>query len=272
MPADPSIPRRIIQTGKSRNLPPLARAANHTFRLLHPDWEYLFFDDADVIRFIATEFPQHQRMFDSFPHRIQRYDFFRYLAVLRFGGFYFDLDVLLAEPLTELLAHPAVFAFEELTLNRFLRDTGHVDWEIGNYAFGAAAGHAFLAAVVENCVRAQRDAPWAASLVRGIPAPFRARFEVLNTTGPGLVTRTLAEQRPAAADVKILFPDDVCDSRQWHQFGKFGVHLMEASWRESGNFLGQKAALLWESWTRRRLLAQSRAIGPTRTLSMATAT
>jgi hypothetical protein len=269
MRSAPSIPRRIIQTGKSRDLPPLARASAKTLQLLHPDWEYLFFDDADVTRFIATEFPQHQRVFDSFPHRIQRFDFFRYLAVLRFGGFYFDLDVLLAEELTPLLPHAAVFPFEELTLNRYLRERCATDWEIGNYAFGAAAGNPFLAAVVENCVRAQHDDAWAAQLTRGIPALFRSRFEVLNTTGPGLVTRTLAEQTAVASDVKILFPDDVCDSRQWHQFGTFGVHLMEASWRDGGNFLEAKAALLWENWTRRRHLAQSRTLGHTRTLAAA---
>jgi hypothetical protein len=262
-----AIPRRIIQTGKSRDLPPLARASAKMLQLLHPDWEYLFFDDADVTRFIATEFPQHQRTFDSFPHKIQRFDFFRYLAVLRFGGFYFDLDVLLSEELTPLLPHSAVFPFEELTLNRYLRESGGIDWEIGNYGFGAAAGDPFLAAVVENCVRAQHDTAWALQLTRGIPDLFRSRFEVLNTTGPGLVTRTLAEESAAASRVKILFPDNVCDSRQWHRFGKFGIHLMDASWRDSGNFFEAKAALLWESWTRRRHLAQSRMLGHTRTLA-----
>lgn len=261
-----TIPPRIIQTGKTRDLPPLARAAVKTLRLLHPEWEYLYFDDADVLRFIATEFPRYQGIFDSFPHKIQRFDFFRYLAVYRFGGFYFDLDVFLSEELTELLPHRCVFPFEELTLNQYLRDTCGIDWEIGNYAFGAAAGDPFLGAVIENCVRAQRDPAWAGQLTRGVPAPFRPRFEVLNTTGPGLVTRTLAEHSRAAAGVKVLYPDDVCDSRQWHTFGKFGVHLMEASWRDRGSFLGRKAALWWENQTRKRQLALSRAAGKTRML------
>lgn len=264
-----SIPRRIIQTGKSRNLPPLARAATKTLQLLHPDWEYLYFDDADVERFIATEFPQYRSVFEAFPHRIQRYDFFRYLAVHRFGGFYLDLDVFLSESLTELLSSRCVFPFEELTLNRFLRSECGADWEIGNYAFGAAAGDSFIAAIINNCVRAQRDPDWIAPLRRGIPALFRSRFEVLNTTGPGLVTRTLLESNPAANHVTILFPDDVCDSQQWHRFGKFGLHLMEASWRDRGTFLSRKLALLWENWARRRRLSESLAMGRTRARPMA---
>lgn len=259
-----TIPRRIIQTGRSRDLPPLARASSRLLRLLHPDWEYLFFDDAGVDRFVATQFPHHWNTFESFPHRIQRFDFFRYLAVFRFGGFYLDLDVLLTDPLGDLLPQPAVFPFEELTLNRFLRTACGLDWEIGNYAFGAVPGHPFLAAVIENCVRAQHDRPWADALRRGVPAPFRPRFEVLNTTGPGLVTRTLAEEPGAAADVKILFPDDIGDPAQWHRFGRFGVHLMEASWRDRGRWVGRKAALLWENASRRRTLARHRALGRTR--------
>lgn len=264
-----TIPRRIIQTGKSRDLPPLAQAATKAMQLLHPEWEHLFFDDAAVLRFVSTEFPQYQSVFDSFPHRIQRFDFFRYLAVYRFGGFYFDLDVFLSQELTELLDHPCVFPFEELSLNSFLRDECAMDWEIGNYAFGAVPASTFIGAVIENCVRAQRDREWASRLLRGIPFPFRSRFEVLNTTGPGLVTRTLAEQSTGNDGVKVLFPDDVCDSRQWHRFGKFGIHLMEASWRDRGNIIGRKAALTWEKWRRNRQLAESRTIGQTRAISLA---
>jgi mannosyltransferase OCH1-like enzyme len=78
------IPRRIIQTDRSADLPLLAKAATLNLRLLNPDFEYLFFDDAQVEQFIDAEFPQYRHVFDSFPVPIQRYDFFRYLAVYRF--------------------------------------------------------------------------------------------------------------------------------------------------------------------------------------------
>jgi mannosyltransferase OCH1-like enzyme len=84
------IPRRLIQTGRSRDLPLLEQAVVANLRLLNPDFEWLFFDDAQVEAFIDREFPQHRRVFDGFPVRIQKYDFLRYLAVYRLGGF--DLD------------------------------------------------------------------------------------------------------------------------------------------------------------------------------------
>ena len=68
-------------------------------RLLNPDYEYLFFDDGRVEEFIAQEFPQYRAVFESFEVPIQRYDFFRYLAVYHYGGFYLDLDVLLGSGL-----------------------------------------------------------------------------------------------------------------------------------------------------------------------------
>src|SRR6187455_954640 len=95
------IPARIIQTGKHRDLPLVAQAAVSNLKCLNPGFEYLFFDDADVTAFIRQEFPEYQELFASFPFRIQKYDFFRYLAVFRLGGFYFDTDVFLARGLSE---------------------------------------------------------------------------------------------------------------------------------------------------------------------------
>jgi len=267
-----SIPRRIIQTGKTRDLPPFARAGATNMKLLHPDWEHLFFDDKDVLKFISEEFPRHRSLYESFPFNIQRFDFVRYLAVYRFGGFYFDLDVFLSENLEGLLEHGCVFPFEELTLNRFLRNHLGIDWEIGNYAFGAAAGHPFMEAAIENCVRAQKDPAWVAPIMAGIPPFFRSDFYVLNTTGPGLLTRTLAENPGLRKTVTILFPDDVCDSRNWHQFGRYGVHLMNGSWRTRGGFLRRRLASLWETRRRHSTLQQSRSIGKTRSLSPVRAT
>src|SRR5215468_1272688 len=110
------IPRRIVQTDKSADLPLLAKAATSNLRLLNPDFEYLFFDDLQVEEFIDAEFPQYRAVFDSFSPRIQRYDFFRYLAIYRFGGFYFDTDVFLASGIQDLLEFSCVFPFEHLTI------------------------------------------------------------------------------------------------------------------------------------------------------------
>src|SRR5215831_8010346 len=114
------IPKRIIQTGKNPRHSLRIKAMVSNLKLLNPDFEYLFFDDAQVEEFMDREFPQYRKFFDSFPFPIQRYDFFRYLAVYRYGGFYFDLDVMLASGISSLLGFGCVFPFEGLTFSSFL--------------------------------------------------------------------------------------------------------------------------------------------------------
>lgn len=258
------IPERTIQTARSAHLRPIEKAARVNLELLHPNWDHRFFDDNAIKQFVASEFPQYQNTFNLFPKTIQRIDFFRYLAIYRYGGFYLDLDVFLNAPLHPLTKHSSVFPFEELSLSRHLRNKLRMDWEIGNYAFGSAPGHAFLGAVIENCIRSQTDPDWIKPMLANIPTPFRTEFEVLYSTGPGMLTRTLAENPEIAKTVTILFPEDVREPESWHQFGIYGVHQMAASWRDKGGYLKQKMALLWENRERKRQYTESHALGPIR--------
>jgi inositol phosphorylceramide mannosyltransferase catalytic subunit len=260
-----TIPKRIIQTGKHRTLSLKQRAMTTNLKLLNPDFEYVYFDDQDVQRFIDSEFPEHRKMFDAFRFPIQRFDFFRYLAVFRLGGFYFDLDVLLASDLSSLLTSSCVFPFEGLTFSRLLRGYG-MDWEIGNYAFGAAAGHPFLEKAIENCVRAQEDPSWLVAMMQGVPAFSKTEHQVLYSTGPGLLSRTLAESPALAATVTVLFPEDVCAVETWNTFGHLGVHLMEGTWRPSTSVVRRRLAQKCESWALQRRLRESRRLGKTRAL------
>jgi hypothetical protein len=260
------IPRRIFQTDKSRDLPLLARAASMNLRLLNPDFEYLFFDDAQVEQFIDARFPQYRQVVDSFSVQIQRYDFFRYLAIYCLGGFYFDTDVLLVSSLEDLLGFGCVFPFEHLTINRFFVKEYGMDWQVGNYAFGAAAGHPFLKAIINNCVRAQQHPQWAATMLKSIPRMFRSEEFVLVTTGPGLVSRTLAEYPGASEEVKVLFPEDILDRNSWHCFGTYGVHLKVGTWRKREGLIRRVLHRNWEAWRRRALLKNSLSRGSKRTL------
>ncbi len=258
------IPKRIIQTGKHVHQPLLNRAVIANMRLLNPDFEYLFFDDIQVAEFINREFPQYREIFDSFQYPIQRYDFFRYLAVYHYGGFYFDLDVLLATELSSLLEFGCVFSFEALTVSHFLRENLKMDWLIGNYAFGAAKGHVFLEAVIKNCVRAQKDPSWVKPLMRGSPPLIKDEFFVLNATGPGLVSRTFAENVDLARTVTVLFPDDVCDVRNWNRFGDYGIHLKDSSWRIERSFVSRKFTDYCWRWMEHRNVKQSLRLGKSR--------
>ncbi|HTF67736.1 MAG TPA: glycosyltransferase [Edaphobacter sp.] len=267
-----TIPKRIIQTDKSADLPLLAKAAASNLRLLNPDFEYLFFDNFQVEKFIDAEFPKYRPVFDSFTARIQRYDFFRYLAVYRFGGFYFDTDVFLACGLEDLREFGCVFPFEHLSMSSFLCEEYGMDWEVGNYAFGAAAGHPFLEAIIKNVVRAQQHPEWAEAMTKSIPRIFRSEYSVLATTGPGLVSRTLAEYSAARDQVKVLFPEDVCDQDSWFRFGNYGVHLQAGTWRTRERLVRRVLHRRWASTIRKSLLKESLKRGGKRTLDFRSST
>jgi hypothetical protein len=123
-----------------------------------------------------------------------------------------------------------------------------------------------MAALIENCIRAQQDPNWVKPMMKGVPRPFDDQFYILNTTGPGMVTRTYAERPDLAGAVTILFPEDVRDPATWHQFGEFGVHHMAGSWRKPKTFWSLRITRLWEGWMLRRILSQSRGRGKTRGL------
>jgi len=259
------IPKRIIQTGPPR-LPLLLRSAIVNVKALHPDFDYQFFDDAMIVAFLEQYFPQYRADYESFRFRIQKYDFFRYLAVYQFGGFYLDLDVFLAESLHPLLDSSSVFSFEELALSRYFEQQFGMDWQIGNYAFGAEPGNPFLAAVIENCLRAKKDPAWSLPMMKGTPSSMQSDFYILNTTGPGMLSRTFAENPQLVENINVLFPEDVCDRGTWHQFGSFGVHHMAGSWRKQANFIARRLTRFWEQRTERRVLNEGRTRGKTRSV------
>jgi inositol phosphorylceramide mannosyltransferase catalytic subunit len=261
------IPRRIIQIwgGGEENMSLRSKASAANVRLLNPDFEYMFFDDKGIEEFVDRYFPQYRSALDSVRFRIQRYDFFRYLAIYRLGGFYFDLDVFLAKGISDLVNFGCVFPFEELTINLVLRRQYGMDWEIGNYAFGANAGHPFILSIIENCVKAQSNPNWVREMMQSVPRIFHKQYYVLYTTGPKLVTRTLAEYSDSCAQVKVLFPEDVCDRAYWHRFGSYGVHLQEGSWREKAYFQN-KLIQAWRRLRRKRTMKESLRLGPQRTV------
>lgn len=267
------IPARIIhvycpQPDESPELSLLHQAALVNARALHPDFEHVLFGRREMQDFVREEFPEFQGAMAAFSRPIQRFDFFRYLVIYRLGGFYFDLDVFLARSLRPLLDHTCVFSFEELTVSNFLRRSYGMDWEVANYGFGAAPQNPFVGALIENCLRVLSEPSWAYQMMKGVPRAIRELLVVPFSTGPGMVSRTLAENPDLAKDVTILFPEDVCDERTWHQFGNFGIHLQQGAWRSRHGYVRRRLANLWESWMRRRLHRESLALGQSRSLPL----
>lgn len=140
-----------------------------------------------------------------------------------------------------------------------------MDWEIGNYAVGAAPGHPFLEAIIKNCIKAQQHPEWVEPMMEPIPRLFHSEYFVLDTTGPGLISRSLAEYPNAKDQVKVLFPDDIRDENSWFCFGDRGVHV--GTWRSRQALAPRLLHRYWQSIRRKATLKECRERGGKRSVA-----
>lgn len=96
------IPKLIMQTWKTKELPEKWKTTQTSIKKFMPDWEYVLMTDEMNREFISKHFPDFLKTFDSFPHNIQRADAIRYAWLFVHGGLYLDCDFELLAPLDEL--------------------------------------------------------------------------------------------------------------------------------------------------------------------------
>lgn len=178
-----SIPRIIHQTWKSERLPTRFRTFQDSWRRHHPNWDYRFYDDDACRQVVADAFPGLLPMYDRCPHPVQRADIFRYLVVAHEGGLYADMDMECLRPVDQLLeGRRAVFGVEDFLSARRARrlDLRHRE-RIANFIFAAEAGHPIFREIVA----------W----LEELPGPWDMEREVLETTGPGMLTNLVQDHR-----------------------------------------------------------------------------
>jgi mannosyltransferase OCH1-like enzyme len=182
-----NIPKIIIQTWKSNSVPQRYMQLIESIKKYNPDYEYLFFTDNDIENFLKINYPDYYRTYLALPIKIQRIDFFRYIAVYHFGGFYMDLDMLCLKPFDDLLKHGCVFPVDEFITKpmcKFPRyknfcDNGHY-FLLGQYAFAAKEKHPFIKKLVDNIHK---------NIDKYLKyANYESEDYVYKTTGPDFVT------------------------------------------------------------------------------------
>ena len=201
------IPRIVIQiwvdktqlkTGNYKEPPKIPKDQieyMEKMRKLNPEFQHLFFDGRDIKRFFESNYPEYYDTYKRLPAFIQKLDFFRYLAVYHYGGFYFDMDVEPNKPLdAAILNHQAVFPIDEYgdsTMCASVRMKDYCDKKrpflLGQYAFGATAKHPFLKYVVDKIHKNVDIYIEASKQVENSPRE-QAHYYVFKTTGPDFIT------------------------------------------------------------------------------------
>lgn len=101
-----SVPKIIHQTWKTKEIPSHLRPMQESVIHNNPDFEYMFWTDEDIKRFITTNYPNILNFYNSYEYVIEQIDFARLLIVYHFGGIYIDLDTYCFKPLFSILDFP----------------------------------------------------------------------------------------------------------------------------------------------------------------------
>jgi len=165
-PEGTTVPRLIHQTHRAWDaLPVDIRNSIAALRAQNPGWEYRFYDDEAVTRFIRDSYGP---VVLSYIERIDprygaaRADLFRYLLMYRAGGVYLDIKSTIRPPLDEIIRSDDRFILAQWSqTNRFV-DYGRHDWDLGGRIEGGelqqwhvicAPGHPYLYAVIQAVMR-----------------------------------------------------------------------------------------------------------------------
>jgi mannosyltransferase OCH1-like enzyme len=114
---DQCVPKIIWQTMKANSVPKIMKDYSDSWIGLNPEYEYRFFDDQDIARFIATEFPEFIAVFNKIKQGAVKADLWRYLILYKFGGVYADMDCRCIAPLRKWI-QPGANWVTQLGINR----------------------------------------------------------------------------------------------------------------------------------------------------------
>jgi len=241
----PTVPRRIFQTWKTKDLPLHWQPSQDSIRRLMPDYDYHLLTDEDNRALVARYFPQYLGIYDAFPHDIQRADFIRPIVLYLFGGWYLDCDFVVRRRLDSVvrgypdgirsLDQPVKNSYMEYSL--FVVPSGNIGSYYTNSVMASQPGHPFW---LEYLAEMTQPAPvWA----------WGKHFEVMTTTGPMALTRALRKTRHGInlLPATLMMPCDSCHVDDPSAVSPHAVltPLRGASWNGADSRLYNLALCHW---------------------------
>jgi len=162
------IPKIIHQTWKSQDIPTQFSYWIKSWVVLHPDWEYWIWTDADAEQLIAEKYPDFLDIFRGYTQPIRRADALRYFVLYEFGGLYVDMDMEALTPIDSLTHKYSCFIGQEPYEHPIL-DTNFEKLLI-NALIGCRPGHPFMKMLIDS-----------------LPL-YSIMWNYLDSTGPHFVT------------------------------------------------------------------------------------
>lgn len=216
-PVAPCVPRIIHQTYKDTTIPQADAPFMASWRTRNPGWLHILWTDADILQFVALNYPGLVSVFVRYETNIQRSDAFRYLVLASIGGVYADLDYECLTPLD-------VYARNLTTPLAFVAP-GNTRHSISNsLMISAHCPDRWQSVHDELIIAAQRiQRSWSGLLPRS---------RVLKSTGPAMLSEWLKRTQPTFAcrlPTRRFSPCSHCDST-CNATGADAVHHYAKSW------------------------------------------
>jgi len=216
------IPKIIIQTWKTQKVPQRYIPLIESVKINNPDYQYLFFTDDDIENFFKLYYPQYLNTYLNLPIIIQRIDFFRYVAVYHYGGFYLDLDMSVIKNFDTLLNYSCIFPVDEYLDTRFCKYSRYKDFcnnkqgfLLGQYAFAASPKHPFIKLLIEKIHNNLNK------YIKNVN--FESEDYIYKSTGPDFVTNIYMNYNNNS--IKIL------DVGRRQYFGDYAKHNYFGTWK-----------------------------------------
>ncbi|SLN11960.1 Glycosyltransferase sugar-binding region containing DXD motif protein [Roseovarius albus] len=152
------IHQTYFQSPSDPDFPAELKANIGALKCLNPSWDYRFYTDDDIERYIAIHFPELIELYHKIDPRYgaARADFFRYLVIYNEGGVYLDVKSGASKPLDELLQDS-----DKIVLSHWPRSWPKIMLgqhpgisnpigELQQWYIISVAGHPFLESVINN--------------------------------------------------------------------------------------------------------------------------
>uniref|UniRef100_A0A6C0EU63 Glycosyltransferase n=1 Tax=viral metagenome TaxID=1070528 RepID=A0A6C0EU63_9ZZZZ len=217
-----TIPKIIIQTWKDNNIPAKYNAMIDSIKKMNTDYKYMFFTDDDIETFLKGHYPEYYKTYLKLPIKIQKIDFFRYIVIYHYGGFYMDLDMNGIQNFDDLLNYKCVFPVDEIIQKKMCINKRYKPFcdrnqyfLLGQYAFAAEPRNQFIKLLIDTIHE---------NIDKYVNNVNNSELYVYRTTGPDYVTNLYLDYENKD-DIKILHNN----KRQY--FGDYAKHNYFGSWK-----------------------------------------
>ena len=240
------IPNNIFQTYNIDELPEYLKKNQIKLKAINNNFNYFFYNNQECINFIKENYNKYYKIYNTFPHYLQKENLFKLLIIYHYGGFYFDIDFICEKNIEVLQKYSCVLPEEkEITKENFYKKYGKRNKnetelkQIGIYGFGAEKGHPLILDIVEEMYNRFNDYKKIELTLDNTNI-----LVIEKTSGSDIVSIIYHSYKELYSNIKILKGNDcsvldkdrICP-KNWYKFGNFGEYIYTKSSKRIQEYL-----------------------------------